>query len=167
MKILETTVDPCPVTSSADHVRLTDVDILLLSNCFLLAKDKDCVLSKGNKENRSEIQVDMNTRNCANNPICMLYWVFLSTFLQEKQFLASNLSAIGRNNVCSLFSREAQKRLARDIFDTLVKHFGLVRDVTGSDSLPQNGSCHRRVRRFFNRQDWKSSEELLSVFLFF
>ena len=57
-------------------------------------------------------------------------------------------------------------QLACYVFDTIATHTALVNDVTNTDACTLKGSNHSRVfatfkRRFFNKQNLKSSEKVL------
>ena len=77
-------------------------------------------------------------------------------------FFASNLSSSYRSHVDSFFVIEEQKRLDRDVFDTLRIQFSFVLDVTDTCRLlgtkwQRTRSCfHDSQISLFNKQDQKS-----------
>ena len=72
-------------------------------------------------------------------------WLFLSIFMLQKYFFASNWRSTGCSQVGLLFLNEEQQRLDYDIIDTCITHACLVCDITETDGQPPNGCAHSHV----------------------
>ena len=95
-----------------------------------------------------------------------LHLVVLSIVIQKKYFFtASNLTSSGHLHVASLSTNEDLKMLARDVFNTLAIHAGLVDDVIDPECWVQSGRAHGRsfatfkCRVFINRSKRERERE--------